>query len=269
MTIPLSDAVFKVPRGYDDPWQRQQDQMHSVLQQLAPLTPDGGRHVLWRCPLCHQPWVEKNRSSVQEHLSPEQLAAHAFHVGIEDLERLPAWLCPTCSSREVGGRFRVERDITSQGYSRFVWHAATSEEVQIFHVMMFEAHVLAQAWGRGDLSGVHRASMHSPTDLLLSRAYTHLLLHMLMRLPQPETHAMRPLDVTALALEARRMWLPPNELHLRGYFWHPASSVEPEEGREDDLLLALVSASPPFAEHDPLALVAIWQHRFERLARLL
>src|SRR4051812_41643468 len=67
MTIPLPHDVFKVPRGYDDPWQRQQDQMQYMLHQLAPLTPDGGRHVLWCCPLCHQHWVEKNTSSTEEH----------------------------------------------------------------------------------------------------------------------------------------------------------------------------------------------------------
>jgi hypothetical protein len=213
--------------------------------------------------------VEKNTSSTEEHLSSEQLTAYTFHLGIDDLERVPVWLCPTCSSRELGGMLRVEKSIANQGYCRFVWRSVAPEEVQVFHILMLDTHVLAQAWGQGDLSPLHQRMMQSPTDLLLSRAYTHLLLHMLIRLPQPEAHAMRPLDVTALALEARRMWLPPTDLHLRGYFWHPAHYSMLSEASADDVLLSFVSASPPPAQHDPFSLVARWQRIFERSACLL
>jgi hypothetical protein len=213
--------------------------------------------------------VEKNTSSTEEHLSSEQLTAYTFHLEIEDLERVPAWLCPTCSSREWGGTLRVETGIANQGYYRFVWRSVAPEEVQVFHVLMLDAHVLTQVWDQGDLSPLHLRMIQSPTDLLLSRASTHLLLHMLMGLPQPEALAMRPFDVTALALEARRMWLPPTDLHLRGYFWHPAHSSLLSETREDDVLISFVSASPPPAQHDPFSLVARWQRIFERSASLL
>jgi hypothetical protein len=271
MTISLSDDVFKgvIPRGYDDPWQQQQDQMQRALQQLAPLTPDGGRQVLWRCPQCQKPWLEATTTSVQINLSAEQLTGYAFQLGINDLERLPALPCPPCSRQALGGMLRIEEGIGGKACYRFVFRSLEREEVQIFHLLMLDAQMLSLVRSRGDWSAPHEQMVCWPTDLLLDKPFLRIILHLLVGLPEPEIAQIAPFDAAALDREARGFSLPlADPCFLRGYFWRPAQERQPGMP-EHELLLAFTMTSPHLVACDPLSLWAFWRCLFERYERLL
>src|SRR5579884_247018 len=85
MTIAFSRLPFNLSlpaAGFDDPWQRRHQVVQNALHQLAPLAPDGGRRVLWRCSQCQQPWFEASAASAVVPLGQEQGLELAARFGL-------------------------------------------------------------------------------------------------------------------------------------------------------------------------------------------
>lgn len=49
---------------FDDHQARREHHLQQRLKQYAPSTLDGGRAILWFCPLCQKPWYEQGRRAI-------------------------------------------------------------------------------------------------------------------------------------------------------------------------------------------------------------
>src|SRR5579863_9271560 len=105
--------------------------LRHVLRQDAMPTSEGGRHLLYGCPVCRRPWYKAGR---EEHprLTPRQLArlgmvlqtdGNAFHL-------LPRALCPICSTVHLGGMFSVGAYPHHRGY-HLLWESASPSRIQL------------------------------------------------------------------------------------------------------------------------------------------
>lgn len=259
MMISLPDPLCKilVPRGFDDPLERQQAVMQETLRQLAPRTLDGGRQVLWRCPVCTQPWFETTASHAICALSPARLAILTRLLGVQqdDLGDLPSALCPPCSTHLIGGVIRVEETISApQGY-RFIWR--TEESIAVFQMLIPDtpAH---------DLAVLKEMLLRQSTDLLPRLAYLSILLRLLHTLPAPSLHELHPFEVQHLTWASERLSALPGQGFVQGAFWHPSVPAV-----ENAPLFAVMHRVRKFTTFDPLRQFAGWHERFASLARAL
>jgi hypothetical protein len=103
---------------------------HLFLQDVLP-TPEGGRHLLYVCPICQRPWY-KAGSCEYPRLTPEQLAflGAALHTDVHTLHLLPRELCPICSTVYLGGMFSIGAYPHHRGY-RFLWESASPRRIQL------------------------------------------------------------------------------------------------------------------------------------------
>lgn len=128
--IPDNIFIFNqpvVPRNFDDFEAR----LRYRLGQDAPLILEGGRHLLYTCPVCQHPWYKAGRREYPR-LTSEQLAclSSALHVGCHALQQLPRALCSICSTIYLGGIFTTEEYSPSRGYS-FLWENASSQRIRM------------------------------------------------------------------------------------------------------------------------------------------
>jgi hypothetical protein len=267
MTIPFPPISFNqsVPAGFDDPWQQRQHRVQGALHQLAPLAPDGGRMVLWRCFHCQKPWYEGSSSSAIVHLDQKASMLYASRLRLQcDLEDLPQALCPACSIRLIGGILRVEEPLCGSGY-RFTWRSPDTSELWMYYLMLPDQHALAQLQVSGDLHPLLDASLSQPTDLLLSVPMLRHLLQHLERLPEPSLKELIPFTARHLHQVARQIPVPPAG-YWRGSFWLPTRPV-PELG--DLLIIAAVAVTPILPLNAPVDLLEGWQLLFHNLVEYL
>src|SRR5258708_36020005 len=91
-------------RNFDD----HEARLRHLLRQDATPTLYGGRHLLYACQVCKQPWHKAGRQEYAR-LTPEQLAflGASLHADITALHQLPRALCPICSTVYLGGMFSM------------------------------------------------------------------------------------------------------------------------------------------------------------------
>ena len=103
---------------------------HLLWQDTMP-TLDGGRHLLYACQVCKQPWYKAGR---QEYtcLTPEHLAflGASLHADITALHLLPRALCPICSTVHLGGMFSMGEYPHHRGY-HFLWESVSPRRIRL------------------------------------------------------------------------------------------------------------------------------------------
>ncbi len=132
--IPDDTSIFNTvgPRSnFDD----HEVRLQHLLGQDAMPTSEGGRHLLYGCPVCKSPWYKAGR---QEHprLTPAQLArlGTVLHADIHALYQLPRALCPICSTVHLGGMFSVGEYSHPKGY-HFLWESASPRSIQLLAIV--------------------------------------------------------------------------------------------------------------------------------------
>ena len=105
--------------------------LRHLLRQDAMPTSDGGRHLLFVCPICKHPWYKAGRHEYPR-LTPEQLSflGVALHVDIHALYLLPRALCPLCSTIYLGGMFSIGEYPRRRGY-RLLWESASPRRIRL------------------------------------------------------------------------------------------------------------------------------------------
>src|SRR5205823_1125173 len=106
--------------------------------QEAPLVPGGiGRQVLYRCPICQQPWLLNGH---QAHLRLEERAVKQWaHRLSADLTALPSATCRLCLFQADMGAFEIDEYGGGSGYG-FSWEAAEPVGAHLL------ATIVAQSW---------------------------------------------------------------------------------------------------------------------------
>ena len=94
-------------------------------------TSEGGRHLLYGCPVCKRPWYKAGRREYPR-LTQEQLAYldTVLHADIHALHLLPRALCPICSTIYLGGMFSVGEYPRHRGY-HFLWESASPSRISL------------------------------------------------------------------------------------------------------------------------------------------
>ena len=96
---------FAVSGHFDDAEAR----LRYRLGQDAVPTLEGGRHLLYICPICKRPWYQAGRRAYPR-LTAEQLThlAATFHADVQAIHTLPRSLCAICSTVYLDGLFTIE-----------------------------------------------------------------------------------------------------------------------------------------------------------------
>ncbi len=268
MTIAFSRLPFNLSlpaAGFDDPWQRRHQVVQNALHQLAPLAPDGGRRVLWRCSQCQQPWFEASAASAVVPLGQEQGLELAARFGLQrGLEDLPHALCPACSIRLLGGILRMEEQLGGVGY-RFTWWSPDTSEVWIAHLMLPDAHALIQLLDTENLFPLLDPVLSQPTDVLLSTSRLHPLLQQVAQLPDPDWEDLFPFASRHLHQVAKQLPMAPGG-YWRGCFWLPTIQFA---GDEELLLMAVASMTLAPERTDACDLLEGWKLLFHNLVQYL
>jgi hypothetical protein len=128
--IPDNTLIFNqpvVPRNFDD----YETRLRYRLGQDALPTLEGGRHLLYTCPVCKHPWYKAGRREYPR-LTSEQLVCFGsiLHANIQALHLLPRALCPICSTLYLGGMFTIEEYPYSRGYC-FLWESASPQHIRM------------------------------------------------------------------------------------------------------------------------------------------
>ena len=127
--IPDDSPLFNnqsVPKHFDDGEVR----LRFHLGQDAVPTLEGGRHLLYTCPVCQRPWYQAGRRHYPR-LTGEQLIhlGTTFHADIHALSTLPRALCAICSTSYLDGLFTIEayrRDASCRyGGYHLLWERAS------------------------------------------------------------------------------------------------------------------------------------------------
>ncbi len=266
MTIAFSRLPFNLPAptvGFDDPWQRRHYRVQRALHQLAPLAPDGGRRVLWRCSQCQQPWYEASAASAVVPLSQEQGLELAARFGLQgSLENWPQSLCPTCSTHVLGGILRIEEQLSGVGYRFTRWSA---DKVWVAHLMLPEPDALAHLLDTEDLDPLLDSVLSQPTDVLLPGSRLPRLLQSVARHPEPGWEEIAPFAAHHLHQLAEQLPMAPGG-YWRGCFWLPAIQCAGEEAL---LLMAVASMTPQPERTEACDLLEGWQRLFPTLVQYL
>ncbi len=128
--IPDNTFIFNqpvVPRNFDD----FETRLRCRLGQDALPTQEGGRHLLYTCPVCQHPWYKAGRREYPR-LTPEQLTClgSALHANYHIPHQLPRALCPICSTIYLGGMFSIEEYSHRKGYC-FLWENASPQRIRM------------------------------------------------------------------------------------------------------------------------------------------
>ena len=146
-----------IPPCFDDPEAR----LRYRLGQDAVPTLQGGRHVLYVCPVCHCPWYRAGTRDYPR-LTQAQLAhlGATLHADLEAQHIWPRWLCPICSVGYLDGVLTIEEyrprypapgiraaqesDTSCWGY-QFLWERASPPRTRMV-VMVQCAGSLSLSW---------------------------------------------------------------------------------------------------------------------------
>ena len=128
--IPDDTFVFNchgMRRNFDD----HEVRLRHQLRQDAMPTSEGGRHLLYCCPICKHPWYKSGRHEYPR-WTPEQLTflGAILHADIHALHLLPRALCPICSTTYLGGMFSVGEYPLHRGY-HFLWESASPSRIRL------------------------------------------------------------------------------------------------------------------------------------------
>ena len=128
--IPDDTFIFNrhgVLRNFDD----HEVRLRHLLEQDAMPTPEGGRHLLYNCPVCKRAWYKAGRREYTR-LTPEQLTflGAILHADIHALHLLPRALCPICCTTYLGGIFSVGEYPRHRGY-HFLWESASPSRIRL------------------------------------------------------------------------------------------------------------------------------------------
>jgi hypothetical protein len=130
-----------VPERFDDPETR----LRYRLGQDAVPTLEGGRHLLYNCPVCKRTWYQAGRREYCR-LTAEQLAhlGATFHANVQALHTLPRALCPICSTVFLDGMFTIEEYTPHKGY-HFTWQSALPPyAILLAMIRLREKHTVAE-----------------------------------------------------------------------------------------------------------------------------
>lgn len=121
--IPDDLQIFNphvVPRHFDD----HETRLRCRFGQDATPTLDGGRHLLYACPVCKRPWYKAGRREYVR-LTSEQLChlGAILHADISTTHTLPRAICPICSTVLLDGIVTIETCSARRGY-RLTWERA-------------------------------------------------------------------------------------------------------------------------------------------------
>ncbi len=222
--------------------------LHHLLQQDAPLAPDGGgRHLLLVCPICTRPWYKAGRSEYPR-LTPEQLTflSAALHVDLGALYQLPRAFCSLCSTISLGGMFSIEEYVqypSQQGY-RFLWECASPRRIRLVALLCRSGGLALDAL------------VQQQPDILTSSTREALaLLKWLETEPFPDSlQALSSEQCERLAYRLPAVSTPyGTTLKWQGYAWQ---AVCPPLGGEAQVVLA--AALPPSAPAPFLSLHVSW-----------
>jgi hypothetical protein len=124
--IPDDTTIFNssfVPKHFDD----HEARLQSWLGQDAVST-DGGRHLLYACPICKRPWYKAGKSEYPR-ITSEQLVnlGEALHADTSVLCAFPQALCSICSVIHLGGTFSVEAYRPNSQPYRWGYHLTWEE----------------------------------------------------------------------------------------------------------------------------------------------
>jgi len=228
--------------------------LRHLLGQDAMPTPEGGRDLLYGCPVCKRPWYKAGRHEYTR-LTPEQLAflGATQHTDVNALHLLPRALCPICSTVYLGGMFTVEEYSHHRGY-RFLWESASPRRIQL----------LAMVCRREELTLdlLVQMSLATRTE---PRCDMRAVLAWLETCPFPEaTRAYTDEQNQHLAQRCPPGSAPNGSLHLwRGYAWE--ENCPPLGG---DVLVSLAVALQPLAP-SPFASLLIGWHVLARAMRMV
>jgi hypothetical protein len=105
--------------------------LRHLLQQVAMLTLEDSRHLLFVCPVCKHPWYKAGDHEYPR-LTHEQLTflGATLHTDIHSFHLLPRALCPICSTAYLGGMFSAQEYQQQKGY-HFLWESASPGRIRL------------------------------------------------------------------------------------------------------------------------------------------
>jgi hypothetical protein len=230
--LPYGARVFL--HGFDDPHIRHDMVLQQALHQRAPRILDGGREVLWQCPLCRQPWHALGRGAARMRLPPTQVArlARRLEVDLRADAPLPSRLCPACAGRLLGGQPAIETYLHDLGY-RLTWTRAAGTPRLQFVCCLYRC----SAQVCPDLVG---EALSAPVDLPSGHdERLWPVLDWLSTLPDPVSDAIFPLTPEQCARIAASLPL------ASGMAWHGYAWRERQTSLGPALLVMAVTFPAP------------------------
>ncbi|MGB8345717.1 MAG: hypothetical protein WCD86_12595 [Ktedonobacteraceae bacterium] len=242
--IPDDTRIFNsrfVPRYFDD----QETRLHHQLGQDAVPTLEGGRHLLYTCPVCRRPWYKAGRREYPR-LTAEQLAhlGAALHADVTATYTLPKALCPICSAVHLDGAFSIEAYPLRRGY-HLLWESASPPRTMLV--------AMIHRWEHGSLPHLLQ---REPDTLAAPTCDARSILDWLAICSYPETRSAYSDEESQLL--ARRLSpcdrIGRIERVWRGYSWHDRC---PPLG--DAALVSLVVAVSPCEDAPFAKLLMAWK----------
>jgi hypothetical protein len=209
--IPDHANIFNahdVPKNFDD----HETRLRYRLGQDAMFTLEGGRHLLYRCPVCQHPWYKAGRRAYPR-LTGEELShlGTALQADIHAHHLLPQALCPICSTIYLDGLFTIDEYYPQRGF-HFLWEHASPPRTML----------VAMIWrARGQRHDLNTMVRSVPDTLISPMSMVQSVLDWLETCPFPSSYQRyseqerrllaHRLPCDALLTQQPLMW--------RGYSW--------------------------------------------------
>ena len=219
--------------------------LRHLLKQDAMPTPEGGRHLLYNCPVCKRAWYKSGRHEYPR-LTPEQLTflGVVLHADIRALHLLPRVLCSICSTVHLGGMFSAGEYLHHRGY-HFLWESASPRRIRLLAMICRSEGLTVDT-----LVQTSPDTFAGPIHALCS------VLAWLERCPFPGT--IRVYTDEQCQRLARR-FPPGNAADGRAHQWYGYAWDAPCPPLGDDVLVSLAVAVPPLAPSPFISLLMGWR----------
>lgn len=222
--------------------------VHAILAgQDAPDAANGGRRVLYRCPLCGRAWL-MDGARVELTLSGERLAALAVELHA-DTGALPYATCRICGATHDIGTFDIDEYGAGRGYG-FSWEGVTPTGAHLIATVLSEAYI----------AGLRVA----PRAGIVTRPATcSAVLAWLATLKTPTSYRRyTPADRDAMAASN-----PPGHgaPGTDGWIWQGVTFTARCDALTGRVLVNLAQAMPPGAPFSASLMLATWRE----LARIM